>query len=64
MAGREFGGMKPLALSLLAVLGILAVMFLTVWLAEHFTAIALPLTLIALPFIIVYDIKTEKEWRN
>ena len=56
--------MKPLTFSLLAVTAILAAIFLTVWLAEHFTAIALPLTLIALPFAIVHEVKTEKEWRN
>ena len=64
MAGRKFEGMKPLVLSLLAVTVILAAMFLAVWLAEHLTAIALPLTLIAAPFAIVHQIKTEKEWRN
>lgn len=56
--------MKPLTLSLLAVNAILAAIFLTVWLAEHLTAIALPLTLIALPFVIIHEVKTEKEWRN
>lgn len=56
--------MKPLALSLLAVLGILAAMFLTVWLAEHLTAITLPLTLIAAPFAFAHEIKTERTWRN
>lgn len=56
--------MKPLTLSLLAVTAILATILLTVWLAEHLTALTLPLALIALPLALVHEFKTEKEGRN
>lgn len=53
--------MKPFTLSLLAVTTILAAILLTVWLAEHFTAITLPFALIALPLTLAHEFKTEKE---